>query len=1102
MARITVRSLFLVLALVAPAPLAAETPEEIRVKAEALLTEATQKAMRGEAGGAEGVDEALELYRSIEDRHGEALGLVVRSMAASSHGDYEPAIADLEAAISLLETAGDRLSAALFLWTMGLTERLDARYEAALAHLTRSAGLLASVAEDPRGASFRGFFSIARFFAGPSALPEQFLTVEAATPLLVSVFEAVVRDEMGGVLVDLERLGEAEEQLARAEAVSRLLGGILDMSLHAHLGDLRRRQWRLEEAKQHYERSLKGVGSLRLLPLPMDHRLDIQALGRLAEIESLLGRPEPALNRNTQALELARKDGDRAREASVLEDRGDLLFHHHRIQEAENTLEEALRVAKEAKDRYRQATILLSLGNLSFHRGAFEVAASRLEASRAVLRELGKARLEAPTNVLLAEVYLALESDESAASALAQAREAARKDDSLSIEGLVEWFEQMARLRRGGASLADTRAETAVLLQRLGSQFAPRELLDLQASFDVMLEFGKLTEKEGRPSDLELRAVSRATQSGIPQARLIASLYLANVALRQGRVEEARARSNAALHEARLLKNDEFEAYSLVMLSLVVFKEGKSREGLDLFRSAITSLERSAGEMQTDAILASFFGGARHRLYDMFISLLAKEGYSAEAFSLSERARARALLHQVGNRRVASAHTGEPALVAHADALRRAIAVWEDEKTYKAGVERTRLEQDIAHAKAEHEGLMTRIQVTNPEYASMVSVVPLTVPAIQQNLEPGQTLVSYFVIGERVHAWVLGRSGLRHVPLELGADGLEDVLCYSAELGRLAGSTGRGVGVLSGCPEDRARAARLYQRLFAPLAPSIQGNRLLLVPHGILHYLPFAALKDPGTGQFLVEHYILSYLPSASVLPFLRAKQSSFEGRALVLGAPAARDPELRPLAGAAREAQQVAKAWNTRSWLGAEAMESRLHGLAGTVDLIHLAAHGIYNSRRSSFTRIALAPGEGQDGNLEVHELLSEVDLTGVNLVVLSACETALGKRSAGDEVVSLARAILYAGSPAVISTLWRIHDDAAVELMTAFYGHLRGGRPAAEALRQAQLDLLRGERFREPWHWGAFALMGELTLQPQPGEPAPAAAPAVPRAPVEIHP
>ncbi|MCU1246246.1 MAG: hypothetical protein JWN02_2156, partial [Acidobacteria bacterium] len=111
--------------------------------------------------------------------------------------------------------------------------------------------------------------------------------------------------------------------------------------------------------------------------------------------------------------------------------------------------------------------------------------------------------------------------------------------------------------------------------------------------------------------------------------------------------------------------------------------------------------------------------------------------------------------------------------------------------------------------------------------------------------------------------------------------------------------------------------------------------------------------------------------------------------------------------------------------------------------------------------------------GNLEVHEILSEVDLRGVNLVVLSACQTALGKVADGDEIVGLTRALLYAGAAGVISTLWNIRDDAAEALMNELYARLLDGDSAADALRKAQLRLLHGD-YPDPRLWAAFTLNG----------------------------
>ena len=224
------------------------------------------------------------------------------------------------------------------------------------------------------------------------------------------------------------------------------------------------------------------------------------------------------------------------------------------------------------------------------------------------------------------------------------------------------------------------------------------------AFLDIVVAFAKLTQEAGQPTDLELRAASQAAQSSFLPARLVGDFYLATVALYQGRLVEARSHATAARDVAKLLENGELEHYAQMMLAVVSLKEGKSREGLDGFRGALASLERTPGRMQNDSVLAGFLGSARHQIYSTFISLLVKAGYFEEAFAQSEWARARAFLQKVGRRRIASVRARDPALVAHAEALRRSISGWEDVKPFTQGVARNRLEQDIAHAKTESKG--------------------------------------------------------------------------------------------------------------------------------------------------------------------------------------------------------------------------------------------------------------------------------------------------------------------------------------------------------------------------------------------------------------
>jgi len=183
----------------------------------------------------------------------------------------------------------------------------------------------------------------------------------------------------------------------------------------------------------------------------------------------------------------------------------------------------------------------------------------------------------------------------------------------------------------------------------------------------------------------------------------------------------------------------------------------------------------------------------------------------------------------------------------------------------------------------------------------------------------------------------------------------------------------------------------------------------------------------------------------------------------------------------AAREVETIADIFATTPHLGRQARESLLHREAAAADVLHLAAHGIYLPHAPFASRIELAgdeaPGNADlhsDGDLEVREVYG-LDLREVDLVVLSACNTGLGPRSEGDEIIGMTRAFLYAGAPLVVTTLWPIDDAASAALMASFYRHLlTAEHTPVDALRQAQLDTLTHEEWSSPYFWAAFVPTG----------------------------
>jgi CHAT domain-containing protein len=324
--------------------------------------------------------------------------------------------------------------------------------------------------------------------------------------------------------------------------------------------------------------------------------------------------------------------------------------------------------------------------------------------------------------------------------------------------------------------------------------------------------------------------------------------------------------------------------------------------------------------------------------------------------------------------------------------------------------------------------------------------------------------------------------------------------------------------------------------LLAPVAEQLGTRRLVIVADGALHYIPFAALpvpqeaqrqsSDPRAGPvpLIVRHEIVN-LPSASTLSVLRRE---LKGRApapklvAVLADPVfdINDVRLRRatkevtgrgesigsevssklqrsiketglangewppprLLGTRREALAIlslAPESKRRQALDFEASRETITGSdIGQYQIVHFATHGLLNSRHSELSGIVLSlvdrQGRARDGFLRLHEIY---DLRlGADLVVLSACQTGLGKEIRGEGLVGLTRGFMYAGAPRLVTSLWQVDDKATSELMARFYrGMFVRKLTAASALRAAQIEMWRQKDWQSPYYWAAFALQGE---------------------------
>lgn len=434
-----------------------------------------------------------------------------------------------------------------------------------------------------------------------------------------------------------------------------------------------------------------------------------------------------------------------------------------------------------------------------------------------------------------------------------------------------------------------------------------------------------------------------------------------------------------------------------------------------------------------------------------------------DAFHYVQRAKARTFLDRLGNVRVSPSTTDDPRLAEEEETLRGEIQALDAqlrEEWAKPGDQRSdeaiqSLAVQLAQKRDTYAQLIPRLKLENPEYASLVTVNTLALTQTQRLLT-GSTLVEYYVLPEQTLAFVVTFDSFHAEAISVTQETLYD------EISTFYLQTQTS---LEGIPSS---LQNLYDLLIAPVEPHLNTRSLIIAPHSILHYVPFAALHD-GERYFLEQH-TLTQLPSASILPFILEKRKATAGPPLVLGDPDGSLPFSR------QEAQAVAELYEAATYVGDQALERLVWEQGAEAGILHLSTHGIYNPVSPLFSRVLLAPDaeEEYDGYLEVHEVFN-LNLQGTDLVVLSACQTNLGERSAGDEIVGLNRAFIYAGAPSVLATLWSVEDAATKDLMVAFYGYLDEGYAKGEALRQAQVDVLQNPDTAHPYYWAGFVLTGD---------------------------
>lgn len=996
-------------------------------------------------GALETLDRALAVYRRIGDSEGQWSALYGLGILRAKQREYQEALRSFAEALALARQRGDREDEASVLHEIAFCHLDQRQFAEANAAFERELAIQVERRDRKGEAETRHNLGVIQGAQGQEQLALEQLTRALAIRREVEDREGEARtlDNMGQIHQGLGQPAKALELYQQTLVLQRELGDAVGAD---------ETEGRIAALRARMAPPTAAPGRRAQAQAEEAGELNMEAIGLLQR-----GDLAKAQARLEQAVELYRKAGARALEGRTRANLAFALFSQGDYAKALELAQQALAIARETGDREGTGNPLNLLGLIHMVSERYPQASSFFQRTLAVQREHYDLAGETRTLQNIALVHFALGDYAKALDGLEHVL--TRQNGPERIQTLLNIGATQARQKQYSKAL-ESLQQVLAIQRKLND---PLLRVTLAALGSVSGEMGE----HARALELfqEALAIDRKTGDRLSESGTLAAI--GEIQVRQGEHGKALAVYQQALAMARELGSPGSELQALAGLGRLHEAQGRWPEALDadLRSIALTEEAREAGQVEE---LKIRLGERSVDLYRRAVLILLRLGRPAEAFDLAERARARAFLDQIGNLRPAARKDMQGPEAGQERQLRLALAGLDHLLRQERA--RPRAEQDaqrlrslsdqLAAKRREYADLLARLKLSNPEYASLVTVAPSKLSEVQRLLEPDTTLVSYFVTPGKTVAFVVTREAFHAVEL---AASEQDLTAAINEL--------RGFASLGGPPSPRL--AQLHAWLVAPLRPYLGTPLVGLIPHGVLHLLPFAALGD---GQRLFgDQYTLFHLPSASTLPFLQGRRKPV-GAGSLLALAQGQAAGLPPLRHAEQEAQSVAALYATQALVGREATETALRARAGSAGVLHLAAHGQLNPVTPVFSRIVLAPDglpdTESDGSLEVHEIY-DLDLAQASLVVLSACQTQLGAQSQGDDFVGLNRAFLYAGTPTVVASLWSVDDQATARLMTAFHRQLRQGLGKAAALRAAQAEV-RAEH-PDPYYWASFVLTGD---------------------------
>jgi len=585
----------------------------------------------------------------------------------------------------------------------------------------------------------------------------------------------------------------------------------------------------------------------------------------------------------------------------------------------------------------------------------------------------------------------------------------------------------------------------------------------------IFIEQGQYSEGQR----LCLAALKVFRKSKLPHNLILCRLLLADLYLRIGKLVLASRHCRVTLKHLRTLELPALSCQAHHLMGRIHAAAARSDEAHDSYQQARQLLESLRSGLNREELKISFMK-SKLEIYEGLVELCLQrppgQQRLEEAFEHIEQSKSRSLrdlMFKSGSEFHLPSNL-DPALRRKVEDLRAEINWFsrsyeaEQLRASKHSWERLKqIQAEIRKREGELHRVVREMPFSMAESAGLLSPKAATVEEIRSRLGPDCVLLEYFQIRGQLVVVLLSHNSLEIVPVAAASQVSDLIARLQFQFSKFRMGPDYIREFSKSLMETTQRHLKqLYDALIDPLRKRLTGNHLLIVPHGMLHSLPFQALFDGQ--QYLIDSFSISYAPSATIFSLCHTRPTNTAGTALVLGIPDAAAPFV------VDEAKAVASTIPAAEMLLGEAATTVLREKGEHSRFIHIATHGYFRQDDPMFSGIRLG-----DGILSLYDLY-QLKLP-AELITLSGCATGLSVVADGDELLGLVRGLIYAGAQSALLTLWDVQDRSTAEFMTAFYRHLSNGENKAVALRQAALELR--ETYPHPYYWAPFVLLGKVT-------------------------